>query len=259
MDPKKNPYSLNAISYFPGNIFLFDNVTSVLDKAFELIKSKKLYVWDSVLAKTQSDGRGQLRRSWQSPTGNLYAALHLPNQKIFHDLQSTPFLGFLCLISLRSMGWPILIKWPNDLVIIQNYPAKIGGILLEEKKGDLVAGIGINLVSAPPAERLRADAILPSSHLSITKTDKFYSPLLFWETFLKFFISYFQKFLLKPNEWQRIYNNFLLWNHDKVEIVDGNDKYCGQLLGLNDDGGIKLANDNQILVVYNGSMKFSDK
>lgn len=238
------------------NIFIFDNVTSVLDKAFELIQSKYLPAWGSVVAKSQSGGRGQLRRTWQSPAGNLYAALHLPNYQIFQDLRSTPFLGFLCLISLRRMGWPIFIKWPNDLVIVREHPGKIGGILLEEKGGNFVAGIGINLISAPPSELLRADASLPSSHLSIAPTNIFYNPALFWETFLMYFICFFQKFLLKPYEWKKIYNNLLLWQQEKVEIVDGNEKYYGQLLGINEDGGVKLANDNQIQVVYNGSMKY---
>lgn len=259
MAQEKEVPSCEIIPSSDGNIYLFNKVTSVLDEAFALLKSKKLSVWDSVLAKSQTGGRGQLRRAWQSPEGNLYAALHLPKENFYQDLRATPFLGFLCSISLRRMGWPVLVKWPNDLVIKRTIPGKIGGILLEEKAGNLVVGIGLNLISSPPSELLRADTSLPSSHLSIPITNKFFTPVVFWETFLKYFRGYFKKFLLKPSVWEKIYNNFLLWKFENVEIMEGTNRYWGQLLGLNDDGGLKLLKDNQTFVVYNGSMKYLHK
>ena len=248
-----------SIHSLNGNIYLFKEVASVLDEAFSLINSKKMYAWDSVLAKSQTGGRGQLRRVWQSPEGNLYAALHLPKENFYQDLRATPFLGFLCSISLRRMGWPALVKWPNDLVINRENPGKVGGILLEEKAGNFVVGIGLNLISSPPSALLRADSSLPSSHLSIPITNKFFNPVFFWKIFLKYFRDYFKKFLLNPHGWEKIYNNFLLWKSGNVEIIDGKKRYYGQLLGINDDGGIRLLENNHIFVVYNGSMKYLHK
>jgi BirA family biotin operon repressor/biotin-[acetyl-CoA-carboxylase] ligase len=39
-----------------------------------------------------------------------------------------------------------LIKWPNDLVLERK---KVGGLLLEARRGAIMAGIGLNLVSPP--------------------------------------------------------------------------------------------------------------
>ncbi len=43
-------------------------------------------------------------------------------------------------------GLPLLLKWPNDLLL---RGAKVAGILLEREGDRLIAGFGVNLASAP--------------------------------------------------------------------------------------------------------------
>lgn len=98
--------------------------------------------WDSVLAVSQTAGRGQLRRQWVSPPGNVYAALRLPLTPPFDGTAAAPVMGMLLAQGLRQGGWPIWLKWPNDLVLCgaDGIPRKLAGILLEERGGVLLAG-----------------------------------------------------------------------------------------------------------------------
>jgi BirA family biotin operon repressor/biotin-[acetyl-CoA-carboxylase] ligase len=44
-----------------------------------------------------------------------------------------------------------MLKWPNDLVLSSG--EKLGGILCEKVESGVIAGIGLNLVSAPSIDR----------------------------------------------------------------------------------------------------------
>jgi BirA family biotin operon repressor/biotin-[acetyl-CoA-carboxylase] ligase len=47
-------------------------------------------------------------------------------------------------------GWDLLLKWPNDLLLDGG---KTAGVLLEARRGLVVAGVGLNLGLAPGVER----------------------------------------------------------------------------------------------------------
>ena len=49
-------------------------------------------------------------------------------------------------IDVAVPGQPLLLKWPNDLLL---NGAKLAGILLERRDGKVVIGIGVNLAHAP--------------------------------------------------------------------------------------------------------------
>ena len=119
-----------------------------------------------MLSLSQSAGRGQMRRAWNSPSGNLYSALRLPPAPPFDGEAAAPACGALVAEGLSREGCPVMLKWPNDLLqAARALPSgvmpgredcrKVGGMLLEERRGALIAGIGINLVSFPPLSSLR--------------------------------------------------------------------------------------------------------
>lgn len=139
-------------------IYFYDSVTSTLDKIVELAKTENLNVWDSVLAKLQTRGRGQMRRKWNSQAGNIFGAINLPTGYVFATTAASVAAGAFFVLALNKMGFNVKLKWPNDLayeiidnkinvfsgnlndplsfstkpMIIKRW-AKIGGILLEEK------------------------------------------------------------------------------------------------------------------------------
>lgn len=133
-------------------------------------------------AETQSAGRGQHGRSWQSPRGNVYLSLYYPVHM--------PISGLLSLIIgvelakmpvVRSLNerlgrqgmTPIAVKWANDLGFYSHHSAlalckkktnrhkkstlpfqKLAGILIEPvlKSGKLVGvvmGVGLNVQATP--------------------------------------------------------------------------------------------------------------
>ena len=102
--------------------------------------------WQSVLVSSQRQGRGQLRRNWVSPAGNIYAALRLPMQEPFASSAASTVTGAMLAAALGKLGFEVRLKWPNDLAVLDgDTPAKVAGILLEERAGVLLAGIGINV------------------------------------------------------------------------------------------------------------------
>lgn len=140
-----------------SKIYFYDSVTSTLDKIVELAKTENLNPWDSVLAKMQTKGRGQMRRKWKSLEGNIFGAVNLPLINSFATTAASVVTGAFFVLALNEMGFDVKLKWPNDLVYKVhesinyfsgnlNDPSsfscetrdikswvKVGGILLEEK------------------------------------------------------------------------------------------------------------------------------
>jgi len=133
-------------------------------------------------AETQSAGRGQHGRSWQSPRGNVYLSLyhpvHIPVSGLLSliigvELTKMPVIQMLN-EQLQTEGLtPIGVKWANDLGFYQSQSAldnvdahnteldhqtlpfnKLAGILIEpvSQAGKLVGvviGVGLNVQATP--------------------------------------------------------------------------------------------------------------
>ena len=74
----------------PGPVYLTGAATSSLDAARLLVEADLFPEWASVLCLSQSAGRGQMRRAWSSPAGNLYTALRLPMKPPFDSEAAAP-------------------------------------------------------------------------------------------------------------------------------------------------------------------------
>ena len=152
----------------PAPVWCYGRVGSVLDVAHAAPTDAP---WTSLLAAEQSAGRGQLRRRWRSPRGNVYAAVRLPlsdGAALWRGSAASPLMGALLVTALRAAGFDVCLKWPNDLVAQPQAGGevrKVGGILLEERGGTLWAGVGLNVRHAPDAALLRADHALPAGSL----------------------------------------------------------------------------------------------
>lgn len=161
------PFTQSEQQPFPGDIILCGECTSSLDVAHFLAGRQLLPEWATVLAYSQNAGRGQLRRGWHSPPGNIYAALRLPSRGAFSGWNAALLAGWMLCRAFRDLGWPVSLKWPNDLVVPlpSGRWGKIGGILLEERNGILLAGIGINSRHAPSAGQMRPEAAIEAAVL----------------------------------------------------------------------------------------------
>lgn len=95
-----------------------------------------------VWTRDQTKGRGRLGRTWVTvPGGALAFSMLLPFEPGAPNHHSQ--VGALSMVqALRGFGFPVLLKWPNDLRL---YGAKLGGVLAEARGRHLVLGIGLNL------------------------------------------------------------------------------------------------------------------
>ena len=246
-------------------LYLCGAVDSVLDMAHAFVAEHCLPVWGGMLADSQHCGRGQLRRQWSSPPGNVYAALRLPLTGPFASSAAAPVVGTLLAEAFARQGIRVLLKWPNDLLLCpssrngtsQDFPVgKVGGILLEERAGALIAGIGINVASAPSYEHIRAGG-LPAVCLN----DLLHSNILDMNALLSFWSCLVDSFIFCYYQWEKLGNNawlasaerHLAWKGEQVVLDDG--KPCqGVLWGLAASGGVRLVCDGAVKEFLSGSL-----
>lgn len=148
------------------DVYVFDTITSTLDKAHELSREREMHAFTTLVCQNQLAGRGQLRRKWESLQNNLYTAIFLPNSYPFNTEAAAPAFGAAAAHALEKLGLCVELKWPND--IVQKGDSgyeKVGGILLEERNNSLVAGMGINVFSAPHNDLLRDNFFISAGRL----------------------------------------------------------------------------------------------
>jgi BirA family biotin operon repressor/biotin-[acetyl-CoA-carboxylase] ligase len=143
-------------------IFQAGECSSSMDLAWWLVEEGRLPLWASVLVARQTKGRGQFRRPWHSPAGNLHGSLRLPRlSRPWRQLAPLLVAQAICTV-LNGLELSTEIKWPNDILVNRK---KVGGILIEARSRALVAGIGLNLVSAPALHELPEPMALPAGYL----------------------------------------------------------------------------------------------
>ena len=247
----------------PGFVYVCGLCSSSLDVAHAIAGKNLLPVWSSVLALGQTAGRGQLGRSWHSGFDNMFTALRLPPAKPFAGPEAAPALGALLAVALRDCGYHVLLKWPNDIVV--STPGgtlrKAGGILLEERHGCLIAGIGLNLASTPPPSALREGHALPGERLSQAGIPP--TPLALWlelVTRIKFWYDqslHADTLCDFATHWHSLAESFLAWRGQEVGVTDGPDDAIhlrGIVCGLGPDGGLRLRVGETIHTVHSGSL-----
>jgi BirA family biotin operon repressor/biotin-[acetyl-CoA-carboxylase] ligase len=107
---------------------------------------------DWLVALDQKAGRGRQGRVWKSVPGNFYGSTLVHLRSGDPPAQTLSLVAGLALIETVDVAvpdQPLLLKWPNDLLLGGK---KLAGILLE-RSGDRVAvGFGVNLAAAPDLE-----------------------------------------------------------------------------------------------------------
>ena len=97
----------------------------------------------------QEAGRGRQGRTWVSAPGNFYGStlvrLH-PDDPAAPSLALAAGLALVEAIDVAVPGQPLMLKWPNDVMLLGR---KLAGILLERTGERVAVGFGINLATAP--------------------------------------------------------------------------------------------------------------
>lgn len=226
--------------------------TSTMDVARTLVERCALGPWGSVLAPMQTAGRGQLRREWLSNPGNLLATLVCPPApKPWGDLRPL-VLGHLFAEALSELGESAQVKWPNDILCNGK---KVAGMLVEERSGCILAGIGLNLAWAPPPEVLRAGRAMDAGQYHPSEGGV--GPARLWralvnrvETGYTFLLEAFS-----PKEFLTIFRTRMSWLGGRVLVSEGASvRYEAIVKGISEEGGLVLDRAGQKVVLLAGDV-----
>jgi BirA family biotin operon repressor/biotin-[acetyl-CoA-carboxylase] ligase len=164
MNQGQETYQLKVLSVIdqPGpKVYQVGPVGSVLNVAWAEAENGTLEPFSSILAVSQTQGRGRQGRVWESPPGHVYAAIRLPLAPPFTGTLASVAFGLAIIEAFEDLGFMgLTLKWPNDLLINRG---KGGGILLENRHNILIAGVGLNIGTSPFPEHLRQPGTVPPS------------------------------------------------------------------------------------------------
>lgn len=103
----------------------------------------------TVVAETQTEGRGRIGRVWASPPGGIYLSVILRPDIRPSDVLRFPLIAGVAVAQAIELvtGIEPKLKWPNDIIVGGK---KAGGILAEmsaemDRVNYIIIGIGINV------------------------------------------------------------------------------------------------------------------
>jgi BirA family transcriptional regulator, biotin operon repressor / biotin---[acetyl-CoA-carboxylase] ligase len=232
-------------------LYYCECATSTMDAAFLLAARDRFPEWSSVLAGQQKNGRGQFKRTWISPPGNLYASIRLPQPD--REFPLTPFILALAVNRvLTGLGLFAEFKWPNDILVNRE---KAGGILVEERPGVTIAGVGLNLSGAPPVSEMRSCGAIPACCLK--ESGVFLPPLELWQAIAGSIMDHLARFRNRPDRagLVRSLGKSLAFAGERVVTTapDGRE-FPATVAGLSESGGIRLKTQEGEKILFSGSI-----
>ena len=205
-----------------------------------------------VAAEYQSAGRGRLGRSWQSPPGSavMMSLLLFPKFRPEYASMLTLVMGLSVAQAVQSLGLPVSIKWPNDVVVSHK---KICGILTEmdldgEKIRQVVIGVGINVNTEefPPEVADKATSLLLEAGHPI---DRSLLPGLIMENFEKNYERFVQTCDLSLLRAE--YEALLANKNQPVRVLAAENPYEGTALGITPTGELLVERKDKTVACVN--------
>ncbi len=125
--------------------------TDLVDEALAGSSHQKVLVADH-----QTAGRGRLDRHWVDSGGALLVSFRLAADPRRAQQLMAATSAAVRIVAARHMATPVLVKWPNDLVVVDDGIArKLAGLLAEWVDGAdpaVVIGVGLNMVPIDSVE-----------------------------------------------------------------------------------------------------------
>lgn len=202
----------------------------------------------TLIADTQTGGRGRRGRTFASPVGGLYLSTLLRPQRSIHPGLVTCLAAVAAARAIESLcHLTVDVKWVNDLFLNGR---KVAGILAEgvlAPDGTLsavVLGIGINVYGALPAELDTIATTLEREGASLTR-----------EALAAAFL----------NEWERVYtapteesmNEYIRRNlvmDREITVVQGADTYPATAVGITAEGHLLVSTPDGERELHSGEV-----
>lgn len=225
-------------------VLRYENVASTNATAAELLKRKEIENGAVIIAKNQSDGKGQRGNSWSSEGGqNLLCSfvltpigLKATNQFLLSAVAAlaTQHTVAKLMIKLDSSG-TTKIKWPND-VLIDN--KKIAGILIENgvqanEISSSIIGIGMNVNQSEFNGLAHASSI--RNH---TNHESEIEEVL--ESLVANMKAFYGLINLDPSLLIELFKDHLFARHAWVDLKLNGQQGEFRILGIEEDGRLKI-------------------
>lgn len=209
-----------------------------------------------VLAKTQTEGRGRLGKSFHSlDAGGIYMSLLKTEDLSKYDTSLATLAAALAVSEVldEESGKKTHIKWVND-ILCDGF--KVSGILtegtLEFETGSLSAliiGIGINVNTRAFPEELKT--------IATSLTDITGKKFVRNEIIAKV-MNALDKYLLMTKtdqgELVKRYKEKMLYLGEEVVVKRGNEEFSAHLTDLDDHGHLILKRNNEIMTLNSGEI-----
>lgn len=229
-----------------GEIILIDEVSSTQD----YIKSKMDRNVFSVIAKSQTLGKGTNNRRFYSPSGGIYLSVALKGVSAKELMFLTPYTAVIVSNAIeKACNVKTGIKWVNDIYISGK---KVAGILTETSISKdvldyAVVGIGINAKSQNfPHFELNLPTSLQDECLDFDVNDIVIE-------ILNGFLSVNDR--LKDKSFMKTYAEKSILTGKTVKVVRGETLYQGTVKGIESSGALILDINGKELKFISGEAR----
>lgn len=239
---------------WPGRLNVMAVTNSTNTQLAQLARHQPVH-GQVVTCEWQEAGKGRMGRQWQAPLGGslLFSVLWQFQRSLTELAGLSLVVGNALAVALNRAGYPVQLKWPNDLICTEG---KLGGILIEaqgESHGpsQVIIGIGLNLqlhdmasqIDQPACDLARIGPQPARQNLLIHLLQELQQQL---EIFNR------QGFAPFAAEWQ---SRHALHNRKATLVRPGGVAMHGTVTGISADGALLFEDDQQQLhTLYNGDV-----
>ena len=245
-----------SIGHLVKEIIYSPIVTSTNQILLDRIRQQQYAHQVVCVTEMQTAGRGRRGRSWESPfAGNLYLSLAWQFEQGIAALEGLSLVvGLAIYRALSKLNIQVGLKWPNDLLY---QGKKLGGVLIEisgDVSGEcfVVIGIGLN-IKMPHSSGEKIDQ--PWIDLQTIVRFNGLTPHLNRSALVALILEQLMPMLdhfassgFAPfrREWQAVH----VYHGKSVTLTSGSRQVTGKVLGVNDNGALRLQtrNGEQLLV-----------
>jgi len=209
-----------------------------------------------VVTESQTAGRGRLGRGWHSPPGcNLYGSIVLRPPLAPAGVPALALvIGLAVSDAVReTAGIATTLKWPNDVLLADR---KVAGILTEldaevERVHHVIVGIGVNLNTDefPPELATKATSLRLVTGRPVDRVRFTAGLLAALEARYRRFLA--DGFAAMRPEWEA--SAALTGKEVRVTAPEG--EVSGRVLGVDDDGALRLAGPRGELRIVAGEIR----